>query len=484
MILIGGTNLKASDLPNSDLVNYSVASDIRELGIKLRTTAKTAKCIKVYLSEEVSKDVSYTHLPSDKVVFYDDDDDLIRLLSGDNEPSVDSDEQVEIPAKAISKEENEPYVDDYSYSGGYTPSVDLNVNNDKVGDDNYMVHKKGVEICSINRVPTVDIETVNTDLPSDFLDMPGMLEDVDNVKISLSEKDVAIKQKDEIISSLMKDKETMANLHNSQLNKLKTTYESKIKEANNTIGKLKQTLQDAKLDDYLLSFCKYATYTTNKKASSRESFTKDDMQKIGRLSSKIHIISCGSGDSMYSMLNKVKGLIDEGFEGVVVDFSNDSYLRAKYKVTNNQLSSILLDDESFTVPKLSKDVNRCKFIPTTLYNDISLLMLDWVEIVRKLDSYAGGKDIILLFGNMNNFAVRHTISKLATIGSLNVFVKCNPIILSSLWGDLKFIPSERVRVVALDYIPMVSNFIAELGKTHSVLAFESDVEWSKLNIRP
>lgn len=479
MILIGGTKLQASELPNSELVNYSVTSDIRELGIKLRTTAKTGKCIKVYLSEEVAKDVSYTHLPSDKVVFYENDAELIRLLSGDNEPSEDKAEQVEIPAKAVSKEEKEVYVSS-SISSNYTDDVMVD---DKVGVDSYMSHKKGVEICSINKVPTVDIEMVDTDLPSDIFNMPGMLDDIDNIKISLTEKDIAIKQKDEIISSLMKDKETMANLHNSQLSQLKTTYESKIREANNTIGKLKQTVQDAKLDDYLLSFCKYATYTTNKKASSRESFTEDDMKRIGRLSSKIHIISCGSGDSMYSMLTKVKGLIDGGFDGLVVDFSNDSYLRAKYKITNNQLSSILLGDEGFTVPKLSKEVNRCTFIPTTLYNDISLLMVDWVEVIKRLDMYAGGKDIVLLFGNINNFTVRHTVSKLSTIGSLNVFVKCNPIILSSLWGDLKFIPAERVRVVALDYIDMVSTFITELGKTHSVLAFESDIEWSKLSIR-
>lgn len=477
MILIGGTKLKASDLPNSDLMDYSVTLDTRELGLKLRTTAKSDSCIKVYLSECIANDVSYTHLPEDKVVFFENDDVLIHLLLGDNTYSEGDKEQVEIPATVVSKgssKSNKKEEDSVVFESAYTPSVTVETSS---------MHKKGVEICSINKIPSVDYETVDTDLPSDMFDVPGMFEDVDNIKITISEKDMAIQHKDDIISSLIKDKETMASLHGTQLSTVKSTYETKIKEANSTIGKLKQTVKDAQLDAYLLSFCKYSTYTTNKKASSRESFTKDDMQHIGRITSKYHIFSCGGGDSMYSMLNKVKDLVDNGFDGVVVDFSNDSYLRAKYKITNNQLSSVLLGDEGFTVAKLSKVINSSKFVPTTIYNDISLLMLDWIEIIKRLDSYASGKDVILIFGNINNFAVRHTVSKLATIGSLNVFVKCNPIILSSLWGDLKFIPAERVRVVALDYITMVGAFITELGKTHAVVAFESDIEWSKLNIK-
>lgn len=480
MILIGGTDLKSSDLPNSDLMTYSVVSSIKELTIKLKTTAKTPSCIKVYLSDEISKKVTYSHLPKDKVVIYDNDIELISLLEGnDSTPLEDSEEQVEIPAKTVSK----------GVEVNYSSGVDYSIHDDEEDEEEDIVgvvnmsttRKKGVEICSINRIPTVDFEEVTTDFPVDLLADEAMCVDTDAIKEELLDKDKIIKQKDDIIKSLMEDKNTMIALHEEQMKKLRTISESKVKEANATIGKLKQTVEDAKLDDYILSFCKYATYTQNKKASSRESFTKEDMRKIGRLSSKIHILASGS-DSTYGMLTQIKGLIDSGFEGIIVDFTNANYLRAKYKIKDTKVSSILLGSEGYTVSKLSKDVERTKFIPTTVFNDISLLMLDWVEIIKQLNTFAGGKDIVFLFGSINNFNVRHIVSKLSTIGSLNVFVKCNPVILSGFWGDLKFIPAERVRVIALDYIKVVSTFITELGKTHSVIAFDSNIDWSKLDI--
>ena len=120
---------------------------------------------------------------------------------------------------------------------------------------------------------------------------------------------------------------------------------------------------------------------------------------------------------------------------------------------------------------------------TVYYNDIALLNINWAKLLRKIDDMASGKQVILMFGNINNFSIRYTVCKLASIMKLFIFVKCSPIILSVLYSDVQFIPKSRVNLVALDYIDVVKNILSELAKSFNVLAFASEVEWGKLGLK-
>ena len=112
-----------------------------------------------------------------------------------------------------------------------------------------------------------------------------------------------------------------------------------------------------------------------------------------------------------------------------------------------------------------------------------MLNVDWGKTLRKIDDLAGGKDVIMIFGAINNFNVRYTVSKLATIGKLFIFVKCSPVVLSSLYSDVQFLPKNRVRIVALEYIEIVKTILSELSKYFEIFAFSGDVEWNKLELK-
>ncbi len=520
MIIVGGTKLSEKDLPNSDLMSYSLSNNVSDLRIKLRVTAKLPTCLKVYLSREISNDVPFAQLPKDKVVIFEDDTELVQLLLKGNNKTSEDKKQTEMSAKSVSTEKVEPNNSIESSTNNVSLYNPNNVDTNVVKDDSVVLvgtqtsgltissgltinSEIGVDLNGVNQIESVDYDEVDTDLPTIFFDTPNLYEDIDALKLSLDNKDKllknaniaveslkkaveeknnAISERDNLINKLKEDKALLISNHRESIIELKSSYEDTVVEANKTIAKLKSNLDDAKLDDDILAFCKYSTYAKNPKASSRECFNDEGKQVLSKLKSNVHILSCGGGDSLYRMLSQLTNVINGRGNAVIVDFTNDSYLKAKHKITNGQMSSILIGDEKYSVSQLVSRINKVDLIPSSLFNDISLLMLDWVEVLKKLDYYANGRDIILVFNNINNFTVRHTVSKLATVGQLNVFVKCNPLVLSSMWGDLKFIPSERVKIVSMDFIPMVKNVLEEFGKTHSVEAFDKDIEWGRLGI--
>ena len=111
-----------------------------------------------------------------------------------------------------------------------------------------------------------------------------------------------------------------------------------------------------------------------------------------------------------------------------------------------------------------------------------MISVDWSKILRKIDEMACGKHVILLFGNINNFNVRYTVSKLASLLPLYIFVKSSPIILKVLYSDMQFIPKERMNLIAFEYIESVQSILQAFSNMVNVTAVTNEVNWSKLGV--
>ena len=332
-------------------------------------------------------------------------------------------------------------------------------------------------------IPEIDLEMANTELPDSFLMIPNINDDVDSLKMLLQNKDGIIAQKDGIIKDLKNKIDEAYKLQEMQLEEVENLYKQKMAECQNLINELEQRGSGVNLDEETSKFLKFINYARSNKAIVKEGFTQEEVMNLGVLRSKYTIFSYASGDSSYSMFKQIKKYIDHGRDCIVLDFSNDNFLASVYKMNSRVKNTMGLLREDVSPLTLLSEVSNTKFIPTTSFNDIALLNVDWGKTLRKIDDLAAGKDVILIFGAINNFNVRYTVSKLATIGKLFIFAKCSPVVLSSLYSDVQFLPKNRVRIVALEYIDMVKTILSELSKYFEIFAFSGDVEWNKLELK-
>ena len=510
MVLISGTSLTVAELPNGDMVDYQIENDTSRMGIKLKTSAKSHTCFKIFISEEYRTEYTITEELAEKLFYFENDEDLIRLLNEEEkktdtsyddpfaetpaEPPVEipvfekplpivhlekKEEPKEEPVEVRESEQTESEVADGA-EGTDNEKPSVKINKEEIFD---IPHIK-VEKPDVNSfIPQIDLEMANTELPESVLMIPNINDDVDSLKMLLKTKDGIIAQKDGVIQDLKNKIDESYKLQEMQLSEVEMLYKQKMAECQNLITELEQRGSGITLDEETSRFLKFINYARSHKAIVKEGFTQEEVNRLGSLKSKYTILACGSGDSDNSMLRQVKKYIDSGKDCLVLDFSNDNFLASIFKLNSKTKNTMGLFRDDINALNLLTDINNTKFIATTSFNDIALLNVDWGITLRKIDDLAGGKDVIMIFGSVNNFNVRYTVSKLATIGKLYVFAKCSPIILSSLYSDVQFLPKNRVRIVALEYIEVVKTILSELSKYFEIFAFAGDVEWNKLELK-
>ena len=481
MVLISGTGLDLADLPNGDVVDYQIENNVSKMGIKLKTSAKSHTCFQIFIAEEFRTEYTITDELSEKLVYFKDDADLIRLLGNNPNDALEEEEE----------ESNEPVIEVPEFDKPL-PVVHL----EKKDEEGEVAQEEGDSVSESSDgdagevvkteksvIPEIELEMANTELPESVLMIPNIGDDVDSLRMLLQTKDAIIAQKDGNIQDLKNKIDESYKLQEMQLAEVESLYKQKMTECQNLIYELEQRGSGVNLDDETSKFLKYINYARNNKAIVKEGFTEDEIMRFGALKSKYTILSCASGDSSYSMLKQLKKYLERGHDCVILDFSNDNFLASIFKLNPKVKNTMGLLKDDVNPLTLLTDINGTKFISTTSYNDIALLNIDWGTTLKKIDDLAGGKDVIMIFGAINNFNVRYTVSKLATIGKLFVFAKCSPIILSSLYSDVQFLPKNRVRIVALEYIDVVKVILSELAKVFEIFAFAGDVEWNKLGLK-
>lgn len=458
MILIGGTNLATAELPFAKEMDYVVENDRATMDIKLKTTARGTNCVVIYLHESF-KELNLSDDVAVKTKYFASDAALEKELKTGGNPELE--EKVVVP-------EEQPQQTFFQATTPTPPPPTTSVERQSI----------------VSPLPGFQLilEEADTNIPEQLISHPETFSDLDNFDLDLQKKDAIIHdQKLQLVES---DKRINDLLRTSEIQMLhmKESNRKLLAEANTRITALTKQVEDMRIDPELQNFLRYAPYSINYKAMLHEEFSQEDLKRMGKLASPVHIIATGSGDSYLTLAQKIESLVASKAKALIVDFSNEPFLNLKFGL-NTKDTSMLLAKEEIKVSQLVKQVNGVDFIATESYNDLALLNMDWAMVIRKLTAYANGKPVIMLFNNIGAFSVRHTASKLSTIGTLHVMVKCNPAILTTLFRDISFIPRDRVTVVVLDYIDIVQDLLKKMGEKNSIVGLpKGDINWSKLNI--
>ena len=492
MILITGTNLEASQLPNSGMMDYQI--DNERMSIKLKTIANSPNCFQIYIADSKRDEYTVTDELLTKIVYFKDDEELISMLENGVtsterdifEDPFEDDTPIEVPKfeppkveeikvdlKKEDIEEEKPSKTKGSKKSETKEEVVETEGSFEVSNENN----------SDSVIPNVVLVEADTELPDSLLSIPNFGDDTDALKVQLDNKDKLIAQKEAMILELRKSMDDAYKVQEMQLREVEDMYEEKMRAAQELISTLEKKAVTGNLDENATRFLKYVNYANSFKGVASEGFTEEERTQIGNLTSNFYVLSCGNGDSSYSMLKQVKGLLDKGSNSLIIDFSNDNFLAASFKMNSRTGSSLSLLRDDINPVELLKDVNGSKFIPTTSFNDIVFLSIDWPKLIKKVNELASGKDVIFIFGSISNFNVRAVVSKLATIGKLYVFAKCSPIILSALYSDVQFIPKERVNIVALEYIEVVKTILNAFSSNFNINAYDKAVKWNELGIK-
>lgn len=463
MIIIGGTELVATDLPFSDMMDYVVEHNNAVLEIRLKTVAKSNNCIAVYLHTDL-QEIELVPEVQEKTQYFTDEAHLVSLLDASDDTTQEPEENnVEEAPIAPTFESPETQVEQESTN---IPSTEVKPNQDNVAP-----------IFSVEGV-----EEADTDLPEVFLTIPTVTQDTDSLRIQLENKDRIINQKNGQILQLKNDIENHFKLQELQFQEMRKQFELREEELITKNEELRKQLSTSVIPEDAKEFLRYTTYAKNHKAILRDKFTPEEVESLGKLKSPIFILAGGSGDSYYTMMKQVASLMDRTKNLVVADFSNDHFFAGYYRIRSKE-TTMLLNDDSVSVESIVREAGQSTLLPTAPYNDIALLNMDWLKIIKKLDQFASGRPLFLLFNSTGSFSNRYSLAKLSGIGKVFVCVKSNPLIISSAHGDLAFIADCNFTVVAMDYIDVVKPILEQLAKRYAVEAFVKDINWAKLGVK-
>lgn len=454
MILISGTNTAVDKLPLANIMTYEIQNDPTVINIKLKTGARRADCLGVYLHEGLKGNFELVPDVAAKTTYFTDDKHLMRLL--DNGDKAKPEPVVEAPAPVEEVQVIQPQ----------TPVVQA------VPLKPYTPPTRG---------GSVTLDLIDEEEEETLFAIPYIANNINSHDVANEKKDSTIKQLETSVRALEAEKDDIYHSLENQLMEMRNTYEKKVAEANNHIQTLERKVEEVDIPQEQRNFLKFANYSEHFKGTQSEGWTTEELKRIGKPKSEIYVFASGGGSSYLLMADHVHTLMQDNPTAVIVDFSNDSYFKSKYKLKTKD-SSMVLNKEGVSVERVVKQLNKVSFVPTTNYNDIGLLAIEWDKVMQKLLSYANGRPIIFLFGNINNFSVRYSVSKLAQIGRLFLFVESNPIVISTLYLDLAFIPEIQSTIVCLKFIKEVEPLVHKLGEKHQVFAISNKVNWKKMGV--
>lgn len=463
MILIGGTRKSANKLPFSDTIDYVVEVNHQPLKIKLTTQARQESCFAVYLNESLRGDYDLDPIVEAKTVYYKDDVDLVNLLSkngGTSEP-----EEVELPipqAHQVAPVQQVPVAQTPQVYGqpkqNYTPNLIT---------------------MDIPQVGSLVIEGKDYETPDIIFDGLDLANGYDSKTQQLKLRETRIEKLTEQVQGLQQENKDLYILQERQVKEMSEAHEQALSEANMLINKLKIKAEGLKISSEHKRFLRYSPYAQTPNAVLSEGFLEQEVMRMGTLTSPINIFAHGNGDSVFAMMENIQHFIETNNDAVIVDFSGDYYLRGSFKMGDKSISS--LDTANMTKPieGLAYKINKVDLIPTAFYHSIHLLHLDWATIINRLNKYANGRRIIIILGNIGDFSIAYTANKLSTIGQLDIFVKTNPLIISTLLVQIQYMVEKRFRIVALDYIDSLKEYLTRISSKYSVSAHKNLIQWDK-----
>lgn len=460
MIIISGTALSEADFPLSKVLTYELVVNTAKLRIKLRTVAESHNCTSVYLHSDLEDKVDVSDRVKSKIQYFTDDKDLLMRLKNDNDQGKLEEVEPEFTAKAKPEVQLSEKVSRLTISKP-DPSRRTVVQPQP--------QQKGL------RIAQKDIS-----VPKTFAN-----QGVSRIKNSTEfELDLRLREIEELKKDLRETLNTQDTMFKAQeyamLNQTKQ-HDEEIAKANKTIEDMASLIESMKLTEDHEKFLQLAPYAYTPSAVLNTGFTGEEIARLGQLKSNLTVIACGNGESLYDMQESVAGLLEKASNTLVVDFTFDYYFCNLLNFDQNKVSSSELNT-SRNPEDLCFEVGDNKFIPTAFHHDISLLGMDWINVIKKLDKLANGGEIVIMLGSLASFSVMYTLSKLTAIAKMLVFANSNPSILATLYGQIQYLDSEYVTVVATKYFDGLQELADSLADTYNVYAVPegASVDWDSI----
>lgn len=492
MILIIGTTLEVRELDLAPGVECEIETAMAA-SIKLKTVAMRPDCLTVYLPKEL--EVAIPESVMSKVQRFDSDEHLQALLSGKDGVSTPSEPAPAPEPKA--QEEKSEVTDEKKEAVAETvkkpvEKVEAQVEKETVKEEKADVKEeilKGTkevvesikqptdiqfdEVDTLDSVYNTQMTEVDVSLPDDFVTIP-MEDTEDMTQQQLEAKEKIIQQKDVMIQDLKTERDDLLARHKNAIDEIKKANDKKEADYNKVINQYKSEIDKAK-GIVSSDIVKRATmYAANPKVAIKEGYTEET-----KFNSSFYTIACNTHEDMGYIAKRMNKFIEEGC--LIVDFTGDYVVSSLIhknidnKQSKDRNSLKLLNGGS--VEDNAVDINEnTKIVLSDICHDIVFLNTNWLEVLKKLDGYANGRDIVLLFGSMKSFCVAHAVSVLTSLTNTAIFVRSSPLNIQSLYCTLRFVPNlknQQLKIIAVECVDKVKHLLTQIGNTRKVIMMDS-----------
>jgi flagellar biosynthesis/type III secretory pathway chaperone len=507
MICISGTSLGKEAFEGFralEGIDVRIENDESKRDVFLKTVARSAKCLHVYLKNPDSYGLA--DVVRAKTSFFNTDEELLQLVAGGEITTPEIDDSVTID-ELTQEEDNVEY---------FTPTEN-DTSEDKVeADKESFVENVASDVVSVTPdgeliidVGSKDINALHTRLEAKEVEIQDIIEisdeafnmlsidledeNIDSRDIKIERLTKIVEQKDSIIQDL---KDTMNQTFEIQERELLAVVEEN-KETITRLTNSAKELQDkylkvveqhnAYVDSQALfvpisPYSRLDLYSGHPKAVFVEKYTDEEKASITVDISNIYAFMCGGGDSYSEMLKQVKTMVKKNVPCLIVDLSSDYYLNKSFDLVFER-PSIDLKRKDIPISDLvvkPRDYDFMEVIPSSIFHSAALIDVDWINVLQRLASYAGKKPVILLFDSIKNFPVGYTLNKLSQLVNTYVFVVSNPVVLRSAQGNSAFCTSHNITFIVMNYIEVIKPMLDLLSRTRHIFAYAKDVNFANI----
>ena len=488
MIYVCGTALTVEQLPLSDTLRYSIVNEKAKIAATVNMGLRKSDVVRCYLNSEYAS----MRIPDEhkgKVVYFNDDNELIRLCGSSNTATVEA----QVAAPAIEEPED---VTEVNASAEEVEAIQEQLNT--ASDNNEFEAPKAPE-------PTVDadvteVEEFKPDVTAMYTPSEDEIFEADMLRAQLKTAEGVLQQNRDRLRTAIEDRDNVYDIAVQELETQAKEYEEKLQEAQEVIAKLKAKIEESSEDTGALA--PFNVYAEKSRAVIKTGIT------LTSPVNNIVAVTSGSADSTATLYQSVALLAMSGYDGYILDLTGDpvfgitlTNLACKMRFLAYQVPPAQLTQEDYAACSLdvqkdlvnwlrqSCDLESCchsnfansRVGITGYFNDISLLPMAWDGLLHSIAEATKGRRVLLILPSITSFVGRYLASFLSTGIPVNVATTCAPSALYSVQMNLNAIPANRVRILAMNYIKLPATdalLSGNINTKFAVQAFQANTLFS------
>ena len=510
MIFIVGTNLTEDQLPS--FTEYKLYTDDTATGAKVSLRVASDLTVAYINKKFESVFAAGGIIPKevhDKFVFFNTDEEVLRLINGESE-TVDDVDDSDTLLDSIEEKETEitnvnaqseavkmavpEAVKTVEHEAVKTveSNVEIAQNSTAKIENKVIITSPTVKDVdndediiflsnsSLNKVKDIDDDD---DFEFDTFKIPSStVGNYDAVAAKLEAKEKQIEQYKARMTEKINECDEIIRDLEADRDKVIAQYDAKIKEAQEAFTKAQATITSLSATSG-----KYHTYAERHKMMLSEIFDAETSAAIKGLGLDLMIMFAGG--AVYDMQCLIHKSIDQFKENYVyIDLTGETYFDMVFKTKFNDVLQLFDDMTDNDVELYRGRVlhrENAELVAENLFHDILFLDADWLRFFTNIKRVFGtDKKIVLLLGAASSFSVAHTISRLSMIFNTYIHFKCSYAAIKSVFNHLKFYPNNRnIKVVATGLFDEASGAINKLGEKYAVITSPDEISIATIDKR-